>query len=124
MLIQSNNSGIFILFPGSKNTQRIGNLLLIASIASKERATELYTLSDTYHNLLTFSLTVPRENISQVKEYLNKRNLNRKYHRTDEDNMVVEVQDWLLSDPALPSGTGAEKEDTRPAINIAASSRC
>jgi hypothetical protein len=103
------------MFPTTKNTQRLASLALVASLASASRSTSLQTLADDYANLLTRRVIVDVHDRPRVTDYLRKRNLLRKY---GEDLRTIESQDWFLSDPSLPSGTGAEKGDTRGAVEL------
>lgn len=110
---------VSIVFPESKNTQRLASFCLIAALSSPSRATPLQTLCSRYRELLCARHVVPKEQQNSVISYLRKRNLLRKYDVTTKDNIVVEAQDWFLSDPSIPSGTGAEKEDSRPTVALA-----
>jgi hypothetical protein len=116
--IDNSITGVHIVFPGSKNTQRLGSHAIIAKLASTTRASDAQYLSAKYRELLSSPFTVPPNEADQVFAYLSKRNLLRKYYPVKKGSLNVEVQDWLLSDPSLPSGTGAEREDTRPAVFV------
>lgn len=109
---------IRIIFPESKNTQRLGSLILIASLASSTRATTSEALTRSYRNYLTKSVAVSPSDSNRLQYYLRRRNLSRKYQIANQLESA-EIQDVLLSDEMLPSGTGAEKGDVRGAINLA-----
>lgn len=105
-----------VIFPATKNTQRLGSLILIAALASTSRAISAVSLATKYRSILTAPVTLSPKEWEELRPYLGKRNLLRKY---DSKRLQVEVQDWLLSDPGLPSGTGAEKEDAEAAVDLA-----
>jgi len=105
-----------VIFASSKNTVRLASLAMLSCIASSTRAATLLDLANRYRSLVTATIPVPEGSWPEVDEYLGRRNLRRKYKPS---GRVVEVQDWLLSDPRLHSSPGAEKEDTRPAVDLA-----
>lgn len=114
--VEARDRHLAVIFPGTKNTQRIGSLILISRLASASRASSQVELAARYREIVTGRIGLSDSQLQEVREYLGKRNLSRKYQA---GAGAVEVQDWLLADPELPSHTGAEKEDTRPAIDLA-----
>lgn len=105
-----------VIFASSKNTVRLASLAMVSCLASSTRATTVSGLTSRYRSLVATAIPVPDAAWPEVDEYLGRRNLRRKYKSA---NHLVEVQDWLLSDPRLPSSPGAEKEDTRAAVDFA-----
>ncbi len=107
--------GISVIFPPSKSTQRVGSLTVLAHLSKPTRSTGTLDLARSYIDTLRSPVPVAAENVPDLEVWLRRRNLARKYR----DLSVVEAQDWLLSDPSLPSGTGSERDDTRTAVDLA-----
>lgn len=108
-----------VVFPQSKNTQRLGSLSVVSKLASPSRASSISDLARSYRSLLIAPIHVPPDERENILRFLSKRNLARKYSAGVLEN-VIESQDWLLADKRLPSRTGSEKEDVRPTIDLAA----
>lgn len=100
----------------SKTPQRLGSLLAVVILASDSRSTSSSELASAYSALITNRVTLPDAAFADTERYLRQRNLLRKYSTPLQS---IEIQDWLLADPQLPSGTGSEREDTRPTVELA-----
>lgn len=109
---------LFIVFPQSKNSQRLGSLVLLCKLAPPSRATSLQELARSYHRTITSSFSVPSDRRESTLSFLRKRNLSRKY-KLSATTLVIEAQDWLLAADDLPSRTGSEKEDVTGTIELA-----
>jgi hypothetical protein len=106
---------IAMVLAGSKNTNRVGSLILLSALASATRPSAAGDLATQYRQALSRLVPVPVRHRAEIEAFLRARNLARKYSSWT----PVETQDWLLSDPRLPSGTGSEREDVRPAVGLA-----
>ena len=100
----------------AKSPQRLGSLAMIALISSDSRSIGSKELAKSYRSLIARRKSVPEQDRVELENFLRKRNLLRKY---DQPVRSVEVQDWLLADDSLGSGTGSERDDTLPTVECA-----
>src|SRR6266851_7246894 len=103
-----------------KNLQRTAVLGACVATAPRSRVTTATALAAQYAALLQRSIEVSPAERSRVEHYLEDRRLAPVYAPAgrakstvpQHSAMVIEAQDWFLSEPSLPSSTGREKDES------------
>ena len=89
-----------------RSWQRLGHLRILCSLAHPAIGTNLEGLTVRYKNVITSLEEIPKNLEEQVREYVRTHRTNR-YPRRRGPVSRVELQDLYLSDPRLPSQSGA-----------------
>lgn len=95
------------------SSQRIGSLLAVVASGSDSRPTNLEGITRLYEPTLRHPVVIPPERAIHVHEYLNRQHLWERYRslkKTDAAAIAgseIQIQDLWLSDPSLPSASGA-----------------
>src|SRR5262249_13559976 len=98
------------------SSQRVGSLLAVVSASSDARPVSLEGITRAYEPLLRRTIRVPEEQIAEVSTYLNRQHLWERYpslRNADANALVgarIQVQDYWLADPSMPSASGAITE--------------
>lgn len=105
-----------------KNLQRLSSFAFCLKGAPSTRPASIQRVGDEYRQLMTRDVRPPPDQLGRVASYLSERALLQKYGGKGTSaakvsellrkKFVIELQDWLLSDPELPSSTGAEKDQS------------
>lgn len=104
-----------------KNLHRLTSLAFSIESAPASRPIGASALGAKYGGHISKRISVPPGEIDSVLEYLKDRGLADRYIQgvrgvsdlrgvLESGRPAVEYQDWLLSDPSLPSSTGRERE--------------
>lgn len=87
-----------------RSMQRLGFLKIVIGLASKSRSQTLESLTRAFHATVTKKTPVLAEKREAFERYVREQQLHRRY-RADDD--TAEAQDLYLSDPGIPSHSGA-----------------
>src|SRR5262245_57616054 len=87
-----------------RSMQRLGFLKVVLGLATASRSQSLESLTRAFHAKITKKIPIPLEMRSEFANYLREQQLHRRYQETAE---TAEIQDLYLSDPSLPSHSGA-----------------
>jgi hypothetical protein len=114
----------YVLQGTHKNLHRLASLVLCIQSAPKSRVSTASALGALYATRLRQRIPIPEADVARVQAYLAERGLTDRYlppnqkvtlplsERLHAGEAIVEIQDWFLSDPALPSSTGREREQS------------
>ena len=91
--------------------QRLGHLKMLCSVASPANSYNLEGITSRFQTSICKLIPVPPESHQQVSDYV-RNNRNREYPDGLPD--VIELQDYFLADPELPSHVGALTGRRRP----------
>ena len=97
-----------------RSWQRVGHLRVLCSIAHPGNRTNLEGLSNRFESVVTGLHDIPAGLEDRVREYIRAYRGNR-YRGRKTDFSPVELQDLYLSDPLLPSQSGAITGDAATA---------
>ena len=106
-----------------KSLDRLASFALCVERAPRSRSSTAVQLAKTYADRLQRTIQVPPEAMERVRHYLIDRVLADRYldDRSDRRSIlerlaagdrVLQLQDWYLSDPNLPSSAGRQKDDS------------
>jgi hypothetical protein len=104
-----------------KNLNRLASFAIAVERASRTRALPASSLADLYGARVQKRVAVPENERPRVVQYLSDRGLADRYIGSKPNaaavaimagEPVVEIQDYCLSDPSLPSQTGREKGES------------
>jgi hypothetical protein len=89
--------------------QRLGYLKLLVALAREAGPTTLEGLTRLFQTTVTARQRVPPEIQDRLRSYISEHKLLRRYPTETTQNLIelAEIQDLYLSDPCLPSSTGA-----------------
>ena len=87
-----------------RSMQRLGFLKLVLSRGSASRTQTLEALTRAFEANITKRVDVPENMRDVLEDYIQKQQLRRRYNQ---GSMSAQIQDLYLSDPSLPSHTGA-----------------
>lgn len=110
-----------VLLTLHKNLHRLASLAFCVANAPRSRPTTVSQVAANYERVLTKPCPVSEDALERVATYISERVYIQKYGGTRGATLqavvdgiasgkTIEMQDWFLSDPAIPSRTGAEKE--------------
>ncbi len=91
-----------------RSMQRLGFLKLLVALSSKSSGSTLEAITTKFHDAITKRSEVPAGMAEQIRKYIEGRRLTKRYGA---EPTKIELQDLYLSDPVLPSGSGAVTGD-------------
>jgi len=89
-----------------RSWKRLGHLKFICSISSPSYGMNLEGITARFQSRITASKVITQEHRQQISEYINSHRSNQ-YKMRAEDLDPCELQQYYLSDPRLPSQSGA-----------------
>lgn len=95
-----------------RSMQRLGHLKLLVGLADSLGSTTLQGITSRFEAVVTAAHQVPENAVPRVLAYRAEQRLHKRYGGISEKRPLrLEIQDLYLSDPALPSSSGAVTGD-------------
>ena len=94
---------------GRRSLQRLGHLKLVSALANRSGTTTLEGLTVAFEAAVSTKLTIPPDQSSNVIQYVREQAIRKKRIKLQDSKPPekIEAQDLYLSDPMLPSRSGA-----------------